>query len=325
VTTRVNQHRASSDTNRHHTRRSEPGLTDALVAYFRAAGGRLSVARNNQPLAIRAIQQVEGIRGEDGIGPRTEAVLRRFSPDFRPVASPFAVDRRSAEPVRIAARAAAPALAAPPPRSSGVRVQAPAASAPSWWERMFGGATSTGSSAAQNQLLASVRSLKPNHAYVVQLDVNNDGRNTAAMKGRTYVFATDAGCNLSLRGTFTSSSQPFRGNPYGPEGVSAHANKAGTYRYPYIPEGVYPMGTTAVGLTGGLAINVNRAARDTNRDGRIDANEARQLSSTSLIRFHSASLGSAGCQTIQDNEWASFIGTVGRYGGTGATYVLRRT
>lgn len=168
--------------------------------------------------------------------------------------------------------------------------------------------------------------LRPNHAYVVQLDRKNDGSNNGALKGQTFVFSTDAQCRLTLANTFNSSSQPMRANPYGADGTSAFATADGNYSYPYILDGMYSMSTQAITHgTRGLPIEAYRAYRDTNRNGRIDADEMRQVRSTSLIRFHTAALGSAGCQTIDDRQWASFVRTVGAAGRSGATYVLRRT
>lgn len=310
----------------------------ALVAYSRQMGGS-SRLRASPEENLETFKRNHNIR-ERGLGPQTIRALRHYDPRFsvqaqptpRPRQTPASRDRvetapRSERVVR-APRAAAPAIEAPRPKPRPTPPRpTPGARAPDvqevidgqgFFERLFTRASSGRYGGTAAQAYAELQRqtngrLRPNHVYVVQLDRENTTRDFQELKGTTYVFTTSSVGNPTLRGQFRSSSQPMTNQPV--SGMDG----------PYIPSGVYTMGTSAVGNYGGFAINAHQAWRDTNNNGQIDPRERRAgLVPTNLIRWHSAAYGSAGCSVIDANYWQRFYQLVNSYGGTGATYVLNR-
>lgn len=303
----------------------------ALLAYARRQFGQTTL-RSSPEENLEVFKRNHNIR-ERGLGPRTIEALRRYDRRFNvqaPTRQPAVRDRVERQPAsERAARTPRPAaLTIATPRQAPRATPRPAQRAPAtevvneggFFERLaLRGNESTGryggtSAQAHAELRRQINGpLRPNHVYVVQLDRENTTRDFQELKGTTYVFTTSSTGQPTLRGRFRSSSQPMTNQPV--SGMDG----------PYIPSGVYTMGTRAVGNYGGFAINAYRAWRDTNNNGQIDPRERRAgLVSTNLIRWHSAAYGSAGCSVIDAPHWQSFYRLVNSYGATGATYVLNR-
>lgn len=300
-------------------------LQGALLRYARAEFGQTTL-RSPPEENLEVFQRNLNIR-ERGLGPRTVAALRRYdrrfdvqptAPRARPVAPTVSRDRLetapAAERVLRTPRAPTPEARPPAPAVQQVIDQG------GFFDRMAFRANSSsgryGGTAEQAyaELLRQTNGrFQRNHVYVVQLDRENTTRDFQELKGTTYVFTTSSLGNVSLRGQFQSSSQPMTNAPV--SGMNG----------PYIPSGVYSMGTTAVGNYGGLHIDAYQAWRDTNQNGQIDRHERRAgLSSTNLIRWHSAAYGSAGCSVIYGPHWQRFFNLVNSHGANGATYILNR-
>lgn len=172
------------------------------------------------------------------------------------------------------------------------------------------------------------RTIKPNHIYVVSLDVNNTGPASAGqLKGTTFVFASDRQGKVRYYDSFRSSTQPSAADPY----ESQWQNASGSYRFPYVRDGEYPLGTEIYGGTAGFVIGEQPdsplpAYRDYNMNGKIDDAERRQPTTADLIRLHRSELGSSGCHLIATEEWPRFRSLVLRLAGEGrqATYVFER-
>jgi hypothetical protein len=185
--------------------------------------------------------------------------------------------------------------------------------------------------------------LEPNHLYVVQIDINNDGTNAAKLKGRTSIFETDEQGVPTCKGTFHTSSQPFRADAAAGHSPSEFKTRAEwdalvAYRYPYTIEGTYPMTTQRYGGLGGFGVNVTTngdvvhdsapAYRDENKSGAIEPRERKKLDEATYIRWHSAALGSAGCHTVKPSEWPRFAAIIDDYAkrrdNAEATYIFTR-
>ncbi len=170
--------------------------------------------------------------------------------------------------------------------------------------------------------------LQPNHLYVVSLDVNNHSlESTQRLKGSTYVFTTDASGAVRFRDAFRSSTQPSHADPR----KSQWGEGSPGYRFPYVRDGAYPMGTAIYGNTAGFIVGRTPdeplpAYRDYNMNGKIDDAERRQPTTADLIRVHRSELGSSGCHLIATGEWTRFreliIGLAAE--GRSATYVFER-
>ena len=176
-------------------------------------------------------------------------------------------------------------------------------------------------------LLARQR-LEPSRIYVVSLDVNNSSvESTHRLKGSTYVFTTDASGAVRFHDAFRSSTQPSQADPLKSQWSDGNSD----YRFPYVRDGVYPMGTTIYGNTAGFIIGQTPdeplpAYRDYDMNGKIDDAERRRPTTADLIRIHRSALGSSGCHLIATGEWTRFreliIGLAAE--GRGATYVFER-
>lgn len=172
------------------------------------------------------------------------------------------------------------------------------------------------------------QTLRPNHIYVVALDVNNTGPASAdLLKGTTYVFSTNAKGVVRYHDSFRSSTQPTKGDP----NESQFAAGDPGYRYPYVRDGVYPMGTAVYGNTLGFIIGAEPDSplpsfRDYDMSASIDADERLRPTTADLIRVHRSSLGSSGCHLIATGEWFRFRDLIIRLAAEGrqATYMFER-
>jgi hypothetical protein len=172
------------------------------------------------------------------------------------------------------------------------------------------------------------RRLEPSHIYVVSLDVHNSGVNTVnRLKGTTYVFTTDGSGGVRYHDSFRSSTQPTHFDPRKSQWGESNSN----YRFPYVRDGVYPMGTAIYGNTAGFIVGETPdeplpAYRDYDMNGRIGDAERAQPTTADLIRVHRSELGSSGCHLIATGEWPRFRALVIRLAGEGrrASYVFER-
>ncbi|HSI03497.1 MAG TPA: hypothetical protein VLC93_03435 [Myxococcota bacterium] len=160
------------------------------------------------------------------------------------------------------------------------------------------------------------------------MDVNNSGVDTVnRLKGTTYVFTTDASGTPRFHDSFRSSTQPTHFDPRKSQWGESNSG----YRFPYVRDGVYPMGTAIYGNTAGFVVGRTPdeplpAYRDYDMNGRIGDAERAQPTTADLIRVHRSELGSSGCHLIATGEWSRFRELVIRLAreGRSASYVFER-
>jgi hypothetical protein len=123
---------------------------------------------------------------------------------------------------------------------------------------------------------------------------------------------------MRYRDSFRSSTQPTHADPR----KSQWGESNPSYRYPYVRDGVFAMGTSIYGNTASFVIGDTPdqplpAYRDYDMDGRIGDAERRRPTTADLIRVHRSSLGSSGCHLIATNEWPRFRDLVIQLAGEG--------
>lgn len=187
---------------------------------------------------------------------------------------------------------------------------------------LFGGGRRQGWRRAEEELIGQLRAngqgIRAGHIYAVQLDrMSRDVSELNQMRGRTYVFRGSADGGLERIGDFASSSQPTTTGERSRFAATRNRGPA------YIRPGLYTVNRNRESTYGGaFRIGGAPAARDANRNGRIDPNEAARNESAGGILFHSSGYGSAGCQILHDFD--AFAAAIAQGRGNTFTYVLVR-